>query len=151
MAGGDLPRMLDRSETCKRQVSTLERDGRKIMTSREELISTNLSLATWEQQRDEYAIERLDAVISKDLLFRRADGTVDGKPELMAGLHRPSPFAERSSEINAVEIREDRALVVSTVVGRTADGDLKRYRNLRWFVLTSGAWQLVFWFNDELP
>src|SRR5436309_6439302 len=26
----------------------------------------------------------------------------------------------------------------STVVGRTADGGLKRYRNLRWFVLTNG-------------
>jgi hypothetical protein len=121
------------------------------MTSREELISTNLSLAAWEQQRDEQAIERLDTVISQNLLFRRADGTVVGKLEFMAGLDRPSPFAERSSEIDAVEIREDRALVVSTVVGRTANGVLKRYRNLRWFVLTNGAWQLVFWFNDELP
>ena len=121
------------------------------MSPREELISTNLSLATWEQQRDEYAIERLDAVISPDLLFRRANGTVVGKPEFMDGLHGPSPFTDRSSKIDAIEIREDRALVVSSVVGRTADGGLKRYRNLRWFVLTNGAWQLVFWFNDELP
>jgi len=73
-----------------------------------------------------------------------------GKQQFMEELEEPSPFAERSSEIDAEEIREDRALVVSTVVGRTAAGELKRYRNLRWFVLTNGAWQLVFWFNDEV-
>jgi hypothetical protein len=131
-------------------VAKLERNCRE-MTSREELISTNLSLASWEQERDESTIERLDAAISRDLLFRRANGTVVGKPEFMADLHKPSPFVERSSKIGAVEIREDRALVVSTVVGKTADGALKRYRNLRFFVSTNDVWQLVFWFNDELP
>jgi hypothetical protein len=41
--------------------------------------------------------------------------------------------------------------VVVTVVTTTADGIVKRFRNIRWFASSGGGWQLVLWFNDELP
>ena len=110
----------------------------------------NLSIADWEQRRDEGAIAELDKSLSPKLLFRRADRTVVGNQEFMAGLAKPNPFVKRESELAALEIRGDRALAVVTVATTKVDGTENRYRNVRMFVRLDGRWQLEFWFNDDV-
>lgn len=60
----------------------------------DQLKRINLSIARWKQERDAGAVEQLDDIISPELVFRRADKTVAGKQEFMAGLREPSPFCE---------------------------------------------------------
>lgn len=114
------------------------------------LKDTNLSIADWEQIRDTEAIETLDALISPELVFRRADKTVVGKRDFMAGLRKPSPFAKRESENAAVEIHGNRALVTLTVATTKEDGTRGRYRNIRMFIRRDEHWRLEFWFNDDV-
>lgn len=116
----------------------------------DQLRRINLSIACWEQERDVRAIEQLDDVISPELVFRRADKTIVGKQEFMAGLRKPSPFAARVSEDAAVEVRGDHALVTLTVAATREDGTEGRYRNIRMFIRRNGKWQLEFWFNDDV-
>jgi hypothetical protein len=117
---------------------------------RERLEQINSSIGTWEQERDAEAIEKLGELLSPELLFRRADGSVVGKPEFMKALRGPSPFATRAAEDVAVEIKGDRALVTLTVVTTKADGTKGRYRNVRLFVRRDDQWHLEFWFNDDV-
>ena len=119
-------------------------------SDRDRLEQINSSIGTWEQERGSEAIEKLDELLSSELLFRRADGTVVGKPEFMKALRGPSPFATRAAEDLAVEIKGDRALATLTVVTTKADGTEGRYRNVRLFVRRDDQWQLEFWFNDDV-
>ena len=111
---------------------------------------TNLSIADWEQKRDADSIQKLDEILSPELVFRRADKTVVGKREFMEGLTKPSPFATRESETDAVEVHGDRALVTLTVVTSKEDGTTGRYRNIRMFIRRDEHWRLEFWFNDDV-
>ena len=52
-------------------------------SDRDRLERINSSIGTWEQERDAEAIEKLDVLLSPELLFRRADGSIVGKPEFM--------------------------------------------------------------------
>jgi ketosteroid isomerase-like protein len=116
----------------------------------DQLERTNSSIADWEQKRDADAIARLDEVLSPDLVFRRANKTVVGKQEFMAGLSEPSPFASRESEDATVEIRGDRALVTLTVATTKEDGTESRYRTIRMFIRRDERWRVEFWFNDDV-
>jgi hypothetical protein len=116
----------------------------------DQLKRTNLSIADWEQKRDAEAIQKLDAIISPQLVFRRADRTVVGKDKFMADLQKRSPFATRESEDATVEIRGDRALVTLIVTTTSGDGTESRYRNIRMFIRRDEDWQLEFWFNDDV-
>jgi len=119
-------------------------------TDEEQLKRTNMSIALWEQQRDEDSIKHLDRVLSANLVFRRANKSVVGKADFMAGLAGPSPFEERHSEHATVDILGDRAVVTVTVVATKKSGSEERYRNLRIFVRRDEQWQLEFWFNDDV-
>jgi hypothetical protein len=119
-------------------------------SDQDQLRQINLGIAAWEQKRDEAAIAKLDQILSPQLVFRRADGTVVGKAEFMAGLRAPSPFTARESGDAAVEVRGDRALAVVTVTTTAADGTVGRYRNVRMFARRGRRWQLEFWFNDDI-
>jgi hypothetical protein len=121
------------------------------IAEREILINTTRSVAEWEQQRDAAAKHQLDELIAQDFIFRRADGSVVGKAEFIAGLDGPSPFSSRRSEDIAVTVTGSRALAVLTVVTARADGTLGRFRNVRAFARTASGWSLDVWFNDELP
>jgi hypothetical protein len=127
-------------------------DKERQMTEKDvgQLEHINVSIAAWEQRRDPEAIAELEKSLSPKLLFRRADGTVVGNQEFMAGLAQPSPFVKRESALAALEIRGDRALAVVTVATTKEDGTENRYRNVRMFVCLDGRWQLEFWFNDDL-
>jgi hypothetical protein len=120
------------------------------VSDEDQLQRLNLSIADWEQKRDKEAIAKLDEILSPDLLFRRANKTVVGKREFMAGLRDPSPFTKRESEQAAVEIQGDRALVTLTVATFKADGTESLYRNVRFFIRRAGHWRLEFWFNDDV-
>jgi len=105
-------------------------------SDRDRLKQINSSIGTWEQERDAEAIEKLEDLLSPELLFRRADGSIVGKPEFMAALRGPSPFATRAAEDPEVEIKGDRALgtvtrAVSTLAARKcppADSELRVVR-----------------------
>ena len=111
---------------------------------------TNLSISRWEQERDEDSIKRLDRVLSSHLLFRRANKTVVGKADFMAGLEGASPFETRESEDVTVEIMGDRAVAVLTVVTTKKDGTEERFRNVRMFGRRGDEWQVEFWLNDDV-
>jgi hypothetical protein len=111
----------------------------------------NTSIAEWEQRRDAAAIKSLDETLSPELLFRRADGTVVGKPEFMRALKEESPFSCRASRDVAVTVRGERALVTLTVLAtRKNDGKEREYRNIRIYFRREGRWLLEVWFNDDV-
>jgi hypothetical protein len=116
-----------------------------------ELIQLNHSIAELEQRRDPGAIARLDALIAPELIFRRADGTVVGKAEFMAGLQGPSPFASRTSEAVTAVVVGSRALVTLIVVTTRPDGSSARYRNVRVWDRRADGWSLGVWFNESSP
>ncbi len=115
-----------------------------------ELESLNRNVAEWEQRRDAEAKQELDACLSADLVFRRADGTVVGKPAFMRGLEGESPFSRRESRDVTVMVMGARALVTLTVLATSkGDGTTSRYRNVRVFFRREGRWLLEVWFNDD--
>jgi len=114
------------------------------------LVALNLDIPRWEQLRDDDAIARLDEVLSKELMFRRADGSVVDKAAFMGALGMPSPFARRESSDIAVTHIGDRALATVTVTATRADGSVGRYRNIRVFFRRDGRWHLEVWFNDDM-
>ena len=114
------------------------------------LTELNINIAEWEQRRDAACIEKLAGVLSPSLIFRRADGSVADKDTFMRGLQTPSPFAKRESHDVVVTITGDRALVTLLVIGTKHDGSAGRYRNVRLFFRSGAAWQLEFWFNDDV-
>jgi hypothetical protein len=114
------------------------------------LRSINLDIAKWEQQRDAEAINKLDGILSPQILFRRADKSVVGKKEFMDALQRPSPFATRESSNVVVEMRGDRAVCTLVVTTAKQDGPADHYRNIRWFVHEDNRWLMEYWFNDDI-
>ena len=124
--------------------------GEMSESDQDQLTRTNLSIGEWEQERDPAAVAKLDEILSPDLLFRRADKTIAGKREFITGLSKPGPFTKRTSDLAAVDVRGDRALVTVIVSATREDGSTGRYRNIRLFFRRDGHWQLEFWFNDDV-
>ena len=116
-----------------------------------ELTELNHLIAELEQRRDAAAVRRLDALVAPDLVFRRANGAVVGKPGFLAGLDGPSPFSSRRSEDVVVCLVGTRALVTLVVVTTAPDGSVARYRNVRVWERRDDGWSLSVWFNEELP
>ena len=114
------------------------------------LRSINLDIANWEQQRDAEAIDKLDGILSPQLLFRRADKTVVGKKEFKDAHSRPIPFATRVSSDVAVELRDDRAVCTLIVTTTRKDDPVSHYRNIRWFARRDDRWPMEYWFNDDI-
>jgi hypothetical protein len=110
----------------------------------------NLEIGGWEQARDAAAIGKLDGILSSQLLFRRADGSVVGKQEFMAALSGKSPFATRTSRNVVVEVRGDRAISTLIVTTTKEDGSVNHYRNVRCFARADGRWLIEYWFNDDI-
>jgi hypothetical protein len=114
------------------------------------LRTLNVEIAQWEQRRNKADARRLDEVMARDLVFRRADKNVVRKREFMKSLEGPSPFLRRASEDVHVDVRGNRAVVVLTVVATKPDGSTHRYRNIRFFVRRDRTWRLTSWFNDDV-
>lgn len=120
------------------------------MTDELLLAELNNDIAQWEQRRDEDAIRELDACLSEELVFRRADRTIVDKATFMNALKGPSPFASRESRNAAVTISRGRAVVILTVIGTRKDGTRGAYRNVRIFERREGGWRMELWFNDDV-
>jgi hypothetical protein len=106
-----------------------------------------------EQLGDETAFGFFNNLLSDQLVFRRANGTVTGKAEaggFLDSLKGTSPFTSRGSENIDVAFVDDRALVTLIVQTTKADGTKGRYRNIRLFSHQGGDWKLDFRYNYPL-
>lgn len=102
------------------------------------------------EQRGEDGKPFLTTRLSDSLIFRRANGKVVGKTEVLAGLGA-NPFKTRTIEEIDAHVIADRALVTLIVVGtRKDDGSVHRYRNARFFTRAGGEWLLDAWYNFEV-
>jgi hypothetical protein len=119
-----------------------------------DLTALNAKIAEMEQAGGLEAIAFFEALLSDQLVFRRASGKVVGKsgPEgFLEGLKKASPFSSRRPENISVTHLDDRALVTLIVVGtRADDGSAHRYRNIRLFSCSGDNWVLDLWYNYEV-
>lgn len=117
------------------------------------LIALNQQIGEKEQEEAK-ATGFFEALLSDQLIFRRASGVVVGKSGEGSFLEslatKPSPFILREAEEIAVTLLDGRALVTLIVVGTKADGTKKRYRNVRLFSRAGDNWKLELWYNYEL-
>lgn len=114
-----------------------------------ELIELNIKIGEAEQQRDRRS-EFFENLLSKQLIFRRANGKVVGKKDFLTSLQEPNPFTDRKSLDIEVTPQGDRALVTLVVKTKSPKGEEGRYRNIRLFTRTDDEWQLEFWYNYDL-
>ena len=118
----------------------------------EELETLNKQIAEMEQKGVE-ALAFFNALLSDQLIFRRANGKIVGKWDsegFLANL-KNNPFSSRCPEDISVTLLDDRALVTLIIVGtRADDGSVHRYRNIRLFSKQGNDWILELWYNYEL-
>ena len=111
----------------------------------------NEELAVMEQQRDEKANDWFNGLLSDQLKFRRATGSIVDKQTFLKALRDPSPFTLRESEdISIIGLEDDRALVMLVVWTKKADHSENRFRNIRLFSKQKQGWILERWYNYEL-
>ena len=115
-----------------------------------DLKSRNECIAAMEQQRDEKAKVWFGDVLSNELVFRRANGTVIDKATFLKNLDDPTSFTSRDTEDINITILGGRALVTAIVHTMKADGTENRYRNIRLFSKRATGWTLELWYNYEI-
>lgn len=128
--------------------------------SEDQLIQLNAVIAEMELRRDGEARKFFEALLSDELLFRRASGVVVGKSAnktfrtaplgFLEGLDEPGRFTSLRVEDLRVSALDDRALVTLIVAGTRPDNSIGRYRNIRLFSRSGENWLLEFWYNYEL-
>lgn len=125
----------------------------EVELTKQRLSDLNERIGNMEQEQGEESYEFFQALLSDQLIFRRASGKIVGKSELegfLDSLKKPSPFTSRMSEEISVTLLDDRALVTLIVVGTRADGSIGRYRNIRLFYRSGDDWLLELWYNYEI-
>jgi hypothetical protein len=121
--------------------------------SRSRLLELNEKLVLAEQSGTASDLALLASVLSDDLVFRRADGTVVDKAAYLAAV----PAAARKlTERRALGIDATllgaAALVTLTVTATShADGQPRHrsFKNIRFFVAREGKRLLEHWYNEE--
>jgi hypothetical protein len=129
----------------------------EIEKAKSELTELNTKIAEMEQLRDESATNFFKSLISDQLIFRRADGSVVGKggsnPDqkgFIDSLSGKNPFVSREVQDIEVYLFESRALVTLIVRTTKADGTQNRYGNIRLFSNSGAGWILEFWYNYDI-
>lgn len=117
---------------------------------RQQLTTLNEQIGAMEQQRDEKAKAWFGDVLSDQLVFRRANGSVVDKQAFLNGLDGPNPFTSRKTEEIDITALDDRALVTLIVRTTKGDGSKNHYRNIRLFSKQGTEWILELWYNYEL-
>ena len=88
----------------------------------------------------------LDGIVAPAFAMRRANGSVVDRAQFLDAV---GPSGKRETEIHAVTIHGNRAVVECSVTMTTTEGE-KRFHNLR--VFTRGAvgdpWLLLAWANE---
>jgi hypothetical protein len=121
------------------------------MSNEKNLISLNEQSVDVEQRGGDDAHKFFDDLLSKQLLFRRANGRVVDKCAFLDGLKQPGPFSSRSCGNISVTPLDERTLVTLIVTATRADDATEhRYRNIRLFSRASGSWVMELWYNYEI-
>ena len=114
-----------------------------------ELRDINVQIGEAEREHD---LETLDDILDDALVFRRADGTVVGKPQFLEALAARS-YDTIETRVLEVDERGPSAVVTSTVRAKgTANGSPFQgsYRNVRTFVQREQGWRCTIWVNTRL-
>ena len=124
------------------------------MNIEKDLTKLNEQIVEVEQAGGAEASVYFGALLSDQLIFRRANGKVVGKagPEgFLEGLKKAGPFSSRRSKDISVTQLGDRALVTLIVVGTRADDrSVHSYQNIRLFSRSGDNWTMEFWYNYEI-
>jgi hypothetical protein len=110
----------------------------------------NEQFAAMEQQRDEKAKAWFRDVLSDQLVFRRANGSIMDKQKFLKSLDDQNSFTSRKAEDFSATIVGERALVTLVIHTMKADGTENCYRNIRLFSKQNQSWKLELWYNYDL-
>jgi Domain of unknown function (DUF4440) len=123
------------------------------MNIEKDLTDLNVKSVALEQAGGTEAHAFFEALLSDQLIFRRASGKVVGKTGdegFLKGLNN-NPFKSREAEDVVVNVLDQRALVTLIVVAtRKDDGSVHRFRNIRVFSRLQDHWILEVWYNYEI-
>ena len=120
---------------------------------KKQLAELNARMGEMEQKQGAASVEFFTALLSDQLIFRRANGKIVGKTgpdSFLDSLQKASPFTSRRSEDISTTLLGDRALVTLIVVATRLDGSVGRYRNIRLFFRTVDKWVLECWYNYDI-
>lgn len=115
------------------------------------LIGLNVLIGEAELNRDE---DFLSGVLSDELIFRRANGSIVSKEEYLTNLMKQENTYEflHSENIKA-QVKDDTALVSLNVRAKGKRGEKEfegNFHNLRVFINKAKNWQCVIWHNTSL-
>jgi Domain of unknown function (DUF4440) len=102
----------------------------------------NVQIGTAETAGDR---DRLDALLAPRLAFRRANGVIEDRGSYLATV---AASGGRETEIEAIHLHGNRAVVACIVTMRGPNGETKRFHNLRLFVREEAGWRLLGWANE---
>jgi glyoxylase I family protein len=114
----------------------------------EELRQVNVDIGAAEKSHD---LPFLRRVLDDLLVFRRADGSVVGKDDYLAGLEGRT-YDELRTEVVDLDEEAESAVVTAIVTTRGTNNGKPfggTFRNVRTFVRTDGAWQCRLWINTR--
>jgi hypothetical protein len=114
----------------------------------QKLVDINLQIAQSEQSQDIVFFQNL---LSENLIFSRANGSVINKAQFLDNLTKPSPFKSRESDVLSINFDEAKQNAVCVVTVKTTnDTGVKSYQNIRFFSCENNQWQLYAWFNQAI-
>ncbi|MGO4831064.1 nuclear transport factor 2 family protein, partial [Rhizobiaceae sp. 2RAB30] len=86
----------------------------------------------------------LDTVIADQLAFSRANGAVVDRAGYLAAV---APSERRHTDIESIQLYDDRAIVTCIVTLLRTDGEGPQFHNVRMFARTAAGWKLLGWAN----
>ena len=86
----------------------------------------------------------LDGILAEQLAFRRASGAVVDRPGYLAAV---AESEQRITEVEAIQLYGDRAVVTCVVTLVRANGERPRFHNVRLFTRAATGWQVIGWAN----
>ncbi len=89
----------------------------------------------------------LESILAPEISFRRANGVVVGRKKYLASVAKAD---RRETEIEGITLYGARAMVACVVTTHGANGDKKRFHNLRMFVRVGDGWKLLGWANEPM-
>ncbi len=103
--------------------------------------------------------EGFEKFFADDVIYTRSAGVVIGKADIMNGIERLKPTAEKKTTYSAEDITiheyGDTAIVAFRLVARTEHQDgrveTERYRNTGTFLRRRGRWQAAAWQATMVP
>ena len=89
----------------------------------------------------------LDGVLMPHLSFRRANGAVVDREGYLSMVE---PSGKRETDIEAIQLYGDRAVVSCIVTMQSPNGERRKFHNLRLFTRIDSGWKLLGWANEPM-